>query len=440
MELIGKRTFILISYTFLTIGYAFSIGLYDFSSFWIITMVFAVLLVALFIKLPTVFIDKDDNIFIKFSSFLIILSIAITFYLPKEFYELNTILKPLQFYIFLVAFIISLSFLIDINYRLKKFRFFTLLSVPVISQILIIINTPYPKIDVFDILQNASSAVVQGINPYTITFNQIYENITPDYFTYMPFSFLMNIPARTLLGDVRFTSVVSLLITSFIIYKIGEKQNMKEDSYQNTVLLFMYHPLATLIVGEAWLDPILVALFSLFGYLFLTYKNKYWAYFTLALAFGVKQNMFLILPFLIKLKPFNFQKLILAYIPVIAVILFLLFLSPKDFIADTVKEPILRKTRFDALTFHSFIHNIYPSVQIPKGFFLLPIIFLPILLFKQGKKISSFYLTFAIWFLCSLILFREAFLNQYYFVSSLLILSLSFGSLRSKVRKIEKYH
>src|SRR3989344_4107659 len=280
MELIGKRTFILISYTFLTIGYAFSIGLNDFSSFWIITMVFAVLLVALFIKLPTVFIDKDDNIFIKFSSFLIIL---------------------------------------------------------------FIINTPYPKIDVFDILQNASSAVVQGINPYTITFNQIYENITPDYFTYMPFSFLMNIPARTLLGDVRFTSVVSLLITSFIIYKIGEKQNMKEDSYQNTVLLFMYHPLATLIVGEAWLDPILVALFSLFGYLFLTYKNKYWAYFTLALAFGVKQNMFLILPFLIKLKPFNFQKLILAYIPVIYFI-FLVFI-PQGFYCGYGKRAHSQKNK-----------------------------------------------------------------------------------------------
>lgn len=437
MESNKKRTFTLLSYIFLTIGYIFSIGLYDFPSFWIVTLVFAVLFTSLFLKLPNSLIDKDDNTFTKFSSFLIIISIAITFYLPKEFYELNTILKPLQFYLFVVAFIISLSLIFDINYQLKKLRFFILLSIPIISQILIIINTPYPKIDVFDILQNASSGVLQGRNPYTMTFNQIYANRTPDYFTYMPFSFLINIPARTLLGDVRFTSIVSLLITSLIIYKMGKKQNMKEDSYYNIILLFMYHPLATLIVGEAWLDPILVALYSLFGYLFLTYKNKYWAYIMLALAFGIKQNMFLILPFLFKLKSFNFQKLILAYLPVISIILFFLALSPQDFFADVVKEPLLRNIRFDALTFYSFIYNIYPSIQIPKLFFLLPFIFLPIVILKQKGELGSFYLTFAVWFLSSLIFFREAFLNQYYFVSSLLILSIFFYSQNSK-RKNEK--
>ncbi len=421
----SNPTFLVISYFFLVLGYIFSIGLYEFSSFWIVTSVFVLLLSSLFIKLPKT-LNHDARAFTNLLSILIVISIAITLYWPKEFYELNTVLKPLQFYIFLTAFITSLTLFIDLKYQYKKFRFIILLALPVISQVLVVVNTPHPKIDVFDILQGASYGILKGANPYTMTFNQIYLNITPDYFTYMPLSFLINIPSRIIFGDVRFTSIASLLVTCLVIYFVGKRQKIKEETSMLIILLFIYHPLLTLIVGEGWLDPILVALFALFGYLYLSHTNKFWSYFMLALALGIKQNMFLVLPFLVKLKSFNLQKLVLAYVPIILIILLFFTLSPQDFISDVVKEPFFRNTRFDALTFYSFLYNLNPSIQIPKIIFLLPLLLIPLILSRKWISIGDFYLAFAIWFLSSLIFFREAFLNQYYFVSSLLLLSAVF--------------
>ena len=68
-----------------------------------------------------------------------------------------------------------------------------------------------PLIDVWPILQGASLGVVHGRNPYEMTFAGVPPGQVDDCFNYLPGTFLMPLPGRLLLGDVRYAEAAVLL-------------------------------------------------------------------------------------------------------------------------------------------------------------------------------------------------------------------------------------
>lgn len=419
--------FLSLVYFFLILGYIFSLGFYSFSSLWISLGVFSLLLSFWFFGLPRDFqIDLEG--FKKILSVILVLSIALALFSPKGLYETDNWLKNTQFYLFLIGFFASLTFFLNLGSAvLKNLRFVLLIIIAFLSKIFIIINSPMPKIDVFDILQKGSLGVIHGQNPYAMVFDKIYVDRIPDYFTYLPVSFLLTIPTRIIFGDVRYTFIIAELIFCGVIFFLGKKEARISNILKLLILIFLFHPLGTFVIEESWLDPLTLSLIALFGFLYLSVRNSFWAFLILALAFGVKQNMLLIVPFILKLRRLKFRNLILGFFPVLLIIGIFFFLSPADFIADTIKEPLLRQPRFNGLTLFSFFHSINLKIELIQITLFLPFLFLGLFLVRPLNNLTSFFLAFTIWFLSSLIFFREAFLNHYYFVTSLLILTISFG-------------
>ncbi len=434
--MLGFCLFLISANFFLIIGYSFSLGFYSFPSFWITLFSFFFLVTGFLYKIPSIFKTNMKQIEAVMVLMLMLL-IAFTLYLPKELYELNTPLKPLQTFLFAVSFILAILLLLKISRKIKNKILLCLLAIPFISQILIIANTPSPKIDVYEIVQTASKEILRGKNPYEITYKKLYQDKEPNYYIYMPLSFLVTIPFRFLFGDVRFASVFSNLVICFIFLKLGKKIGGNNELGYLFPLIFLYQPLTTFVIGEGWLDTILIALLLLFGYFYQIKQKKVLSYIFLASTLGIKQNMFLLLPFILKLNNINIKQLLLAYIPIILLILLFLLRSPAEFISDTIKEPYFRETRYDALTIFSLIHSLI-QFKLPKILYLFPVFLLPFFLLKKWGSLSIFYSSFAIWFLSSLLFFREAFLNQYYFVSSLLLISAFFFLLEENVKKARR--
>ena len=68
-----------------------------------------------------------------------------------------------------------------------------------------------PLIDVWPILQGAARGVMEGRNPYAMTFPGVPAGQVNDCFNYLPGTFLVPLPGRLLAGDVRYAEGAVLL-------------------------------------------------------------------------------------------------------------------------------------------------------------------------------------------------------------------------------------
>ena len=68
-----------------------------------------------------------------------------------------------------------------------------------------------PVIDVWPILQGAARGLVDGRNPYDMVFAGVPAGQVNDCFNYLPGTFLVPLPGRLLLGDVRYAEAAVLL-------------------------------------------------------------------------------------------------------------------------------------------------------------------------------------------------------------------------------------
>jgi hypothetical protein len=78
------------------------------------------------------------------------------------------------------------------------------------SYLLVVRGSTRPLIDVWAILQGASLGVVHGRNPYDMIFANVPRGQVNDVFNYLPATFLLPVPSRLLLGEVRYAEAAAL--------------------------------------------------------------------------------------------------------------------------------------------------------------------------------------------------------------------------------------
>lgn len=299
-----------------------------------------------------------------------------------------------------------------------------MLVIAILLRLFMIWSSPSPRIDVYDYLKNGAVGFVHGQNPYSMTYTKLYQGEDPDFYSYLPAMLYLTLPSVVLLGDPRYTLIIVEIFTVFMIYKMAKNKN-KGLLYG---LVILNHPSALYITEQSYTEPIIIALFMFFAYLF--YKKKYLLN---AVMFGIllstKQYSLLVVPFLFRLLKIAEGKArwFAAFIITAGfIILPFYFWNKTDFLHDAVFLQYNFPPRYEGLSFFSFlfrfglVYNVYVS-----GFLI--ILFMLYILKYQKNTISSFFFSSSFLFLVFFFFNKWAFINYYFLVSELLLLSAAFN-------------
>lgn len=135
-----------------------------------------------------------------------------------------------------------------------------LVALAACSHLLVFRIVPFPLIDVFTTLSEACVALLEGRNPYGMTYTDIYQGqgLTPTGFGYLPGIFPWAISGSLLGGDVRMGNFLALAGTS-LIFLCGNHGQSFLTRCLCACLLF-YGGAGLFVAEQAWIDPVLLFL------------------------------------------------------------------------------------------------------------------------------------------------------------------------------------
>lgn len=175
-----------------------------------------------------------------------------------------------------LALVISLTYFVQkIPISVVKYRFVTLIAAATLIRLFSIISAPNPTIDVFYILRNGPKLLLEGKNPYELSYPAPYGVYIPTIlFIYGPLAAFLFAPSVLIFNDPRFMLILADLISAFLIVKIARLQIVASQMAQIIVIIFLFHPLFAFMTEQAWLEPLVTLFFFLATYLFLKYPKK----------------------------------------------------------------------------------------------------------------------------------------------------------------------
>jgi hypothetical protein len=161
-----------------------------------------------------------------------------------------------------------------------------------------ITSSPEPRIDVYYFQRDASEALVHGLNPYTITFPNIYGDGSPYYgpdmsaggrlkfgFPYPPLSLILALPGH-LAGDYRYAQLVAMDLAGIIM---GSMSGAGVGVLAAAIYLFT--PRSFFVVEQGWTEPFAVLLVS--AVTWCAIRRSALLPYVVGLLFAVKQYMIL---------------------------------------------------------------------------------------------------------------------------------------------------
>jgi hypothetical protein len=155
---------------------------------------------------------------------------------------------------------------------LARLRFPAVVLAAIAAGAVVILAAPAPAIDVWHIQQGGAEALLDGRNPYTSFYRNIYGPgttlldaafLTPDgqYITayvYPPLIPILGMPSAAL-GDVRWTMLLSVAVAALLIWRLGGGSPVSELAGA----LLLVQPQAFLVLELAWVEPVTLAMMLL---------------------------------------------------------------------------------------------------------------------------------------------------------------------------------
>ncbi len=150
-----------------------------------------------------------------------------------------------------------------------------------------------PLIDVWPILQGAAKGVVEGRNPYEMTFTGVPPGQVDDCFNYLPGTFLVPLPGRLLAGDVRYAEAAVLLagVAALVAYALHRRSATAVALGGLAGVL----PGSLYDVQQAWNETVVFGALAAAGVL-VAVRKPWWAAAALVVALCTKQHVVLLLP------------------------------------------------------------------------------------------------------------------------------------------------
>lgn len=293
---------------------------------------------------------------------------------------------------------------------------------------------PLRDMDVHLFQQEASAALLNGTNPYGITFENIYGYGTPLYapevqqgdrltfgFPYPPLSLLLAVPGYALAGDYRFAALAAVSTSALLIGWLRPGRLAT-----GAALLLMFSPLTARVLHNGWTEPFVVLM--LVTTIALAARRMAATSLALGLLIGTKQYAPLFLPLALGLLEDVRRKVgavpmavIAAGVAAATALPFMLW-GLEDFVFSTLVFQILQPFREDGATVAALLARW--NLWVPPtwlGFAIAGAALIWILI-RARRTPSGFALGSAVVLIAFFVFSRHAFMN-YYFVAMVSLLS-----------------
>ena len=336
-------------------------------------------------------------------------------------------------YLFGVAFAGLLAVIIFVfRPEFRRFGFPILLIIHFLLGVWIIKHSPNYPIDVLVIQTDAANALLNGQNPYTLTFPDIYQGKLSYYgeglsvggrllfgYVYPPLCVFMAIPGLLLGGDVRYSNLVCITLSGALLAYARPSQ---WSFLAATFFLFM--PRVFDVLLSCWTEAFVILFFSLT--LLAACRMPRLTPIAFGLLLAVKQHLFLCAPLAILMidRTQNRRKIsrffAIAVLVALAVSLPLALWNFEAFKQYAILLNFQMPFRKDSLNFSAmWAHEtgVEPSSLI--GFFLLiPTYY--ICLRRCVATPAGFAGATALMYFVFFLFGRQAFLNYYYFIFAMM--------------------
>ncbi len=188
----------------------------------------------------------------------------------------------------------------------QKLWFAGFLLVSLVLGVWIVHASPRPFIDVWVFQQDAAKELLEGHNPYAMTYPDIYHSTAPGAqsvygeglsvndrlqfgFPYLPVSLFLGTGAYAVAGDHRYAQVMSLVVAGLLI---GYSRAGRISKLAGAMLLSS--PRVYFVIGRAWTEPF--AILMLAATIFCASRKSRWTGVMLGLTWATKQYLVLVAP------------------------------------------------------------------------------------------------------------------------------------------------
>ncbi|MBC8108591.1 MAG: hypothetical protein H7Z14_18545 [Anaerolineae bacterium] len=308
--------------------------------------------------------------------------------------------------------------------RFHRSAFIALLAIYLLAGTWLVRITPTPYMDVFIFQRDACAALISGMNPYTITYPDLYgrdgafvygEGLARDGrllfgFPYMPLTLWWNLLGYTIAGDYRFAQLIAVAVGAVMIAATTWSRVSVLAA-----LILLFTPRGFFIVEQGWTEPVMVMLVAATVLCAVRFPHL------LPYAFGFllssKQYMILLIPLaplLVDWRDWRFHLKAIATACVVTLPLALANFSA--FWNNVVILQFRQPFRDDALSFAAALSHL----GLPKLFTAVPVVAALAVAILCARRMNrsphSFAIAVAITFLTFFALNKQAFANYYFFV------------------------
>ncbi len=255
----------------------------------------------------------------------------------------------------------------------RSWPFWTALGLMSAAGVTMIASAPAPFIDVFWLLQGSTKGLLSGADMYRQQWgadraSYIAHNSHGlfDVYPYLPWTSVLLLPFRALLGDIRYGMVVALGVAAVIARRLTGSAQLQPAAGAGLVrfvpallpLLMALYPKVTYGVGLAWTEPLLIALLA--GMVLAAERGRMgFAVACLALALASKQHIVILLPLVAMWPRFGWRRALTAAGAALLLISPWIIAGPRDFWHDAVHANLGLGYRSDALCLATFIHKAF---------------------------------------------------------------------------------
>jgi hypothetical protein len=289
-------------------------------------------------------------------------------------------------------------------------------------------SSPEVVMDVFVFQTDASSALLHGQNPYSITFPDHSYGTSPFYapgvqvngrlafgFPYLPLSLLLVVPSYGITGDVRVSHLVAVAASAGLM-----AVSRRGPLACAAAAFFVVTPAGFYVLQQGWTEPLGVALLA--ATVWSACRRPDLLPLALGLFLAIKQYTLLSAPLALLLvpRPWTVRKVWdlawkAALVAVVVTLPFVLW-GPKAFWWSTVGVQVRQPFRTDALSYLAALAN-WKGVVLPAGVAFVAMAVVEVLaLLRAPRTPAGFAASMGLAFLVFFAFNKQAFANYYYFV------------------------
>ncbi len=308
--------------------------------------------------------------------------------------------------------------------KFNRSFFATTIALLFVLKILTLINSPAPHIDVFTSNTKAVQGFLNGLNPYQLSYDDIY-NGQYDYsagFAYWPGVLIAKTLGYLIYPDVRVVLIICDILSFFGILYLGGVN--KKVGLVFALYWFLF-PVQNFVLEQAWVDPILVAL-TVWTFALISKRKFILAGLSLGAVCATKQYggiiaIILGLELLMSGSFKEFGRLTISSMLTFTAIMapFLIWDTP-SLVQMSITTPLTQGYRADSFSLVAILIN-YWKISPSSILFSLPglaaLATSPLFIRKFGAAIALFWV-FSITFFFG----KQAFCNYYYLLTIFLIL------------------